>query len=56
MDQKARKLMAMHRTLHPRDDIDNMRQEKEEEEDSPALKIALTHQYENFRTPSKRPK
>ena len=32
--------MTMHKTLHPRDNIDCMRLEKKEEVDSPALGIA----------------
>ena len=35
MDQRARKLMTMHKTLHPREDVDRLLyQEKREEEDS----------------------
>ena len=41
MDQMTRKHMMMHKGLHPRDDV--MCQEKKEEEDMPALKIASTH-------------
>ena len=36
--------MTTHKTLHPRDDIDYMYQEKKEEEDSLALRTELTHQ------------
>ena len=44
MDQKTRKLITMHKALHPRDDVDRLRREMKEEEDLPALKIALMHQ------------
>ena len=37
----------MHKALHSRDDIDYMSQEKKEEEDLPALKIAWMHQYDD---------
>ena len=45
MNQRTRKLMAMHKAL-----IDYMYQEKREEEDLPALKTALTHRYNNLKT------
>ena len=35
----------MYKALHPRDDKDCMCQEKEEEEDLPAFKVALMHRY-----------
>ena len=36
----------MHKALHLSDDIDRLYDsKKKEEEDTPALKIALTHQY-----------
>ena len=38
MNQRTRKLMTIHKALHPRDDIDGMYQKKEKK-DSPALKI-----------------
>ena len=38
------------KALHPRDDIDSKCQEKKEEEDLPALKIASMHQYNNTKT------
>ena len=44
------KLMTMHKPLHPKDDTDYMRQEKLEEEDSPALKITWMHQYVDSKT------
>ena len=43
MDQKTRKLMILHKALHPRDDVDS--QEKKDEEDLQELKTALTHRY-----------
>ena len=36
----------MHKALHSRYNIDYVCQEKKEEEDSPALKIAWMNQYE----------
>ena len=45
IDQRTRKLMTMLKALHLRDDVDYMFQEKREEEDLPALKTALMHQY-----------
>ena len=45
MDQRTRKRMTTHKALHPRDDIDFMSQEKKEDEDSPAFKIASMHRY-----------
>ena len=46
INQRTRKLMTMHKALHPRDHVDYSCQEKKEEEDSPLLKITLMHQYE----------
>ena len=37
----------MHKTFHPKDDIDYLCQEKKGEEDSSALKIASMHQYKD---------
>ena len=48
MDQRTRKLMTLYKALYPRDDY--MYQEKRGEEDLPALKTALTHQYNDSRT------
>ena len=42
--------MTMHMALHPTDDIDYIYQEKKEEEDSLALKIAWIHQYDDSKT------
>ena len=52
MDQRTRKLMTMHKALHPRDDVDRLYiyQKKKEEEDLSALKTALTHRYNDSRT------
>ena len=36
----------MQNALHPRDDVDRLYQEKEEE-DLPELKIALTHRHDS---------
>ena len=43
----------MIKALHLRDDIVYMSQEKKEEEDSPILKIAWMHKYENYIKKSK---
>ena len=44
MDQRTRKTMTMHETLHPRDDIDRRYvSRKERGEDLPALKTSLTY-------------
>ena len=45
MEQRTRKLMMIHKILYPRDDV-----EEKKEEDSPALKIASMHQYEDSMT------
>ena len=37
---QTRKMMTLHKTLYPRDDIDYMSQEKEEKEDSSGLRFA----------------
>ena len=42
--------MTMYKALYPWDDIDYMRQEKKEEEDSPALNEASIHQYDGSKT------
>ena len=47
MDQRTRTLMTMYKALHPRD---YMFQEKREEEDLPALKTVLMHQYNDSKT------
>ena len=51
MDQRTRKLMTMHKALHPRDDIDRLyMSRKEEGKDLPALKTALRHWYNDLKT------
>ena len=51
MDQRTRKLMTMHKALYPIDDVDRLYvSRKEEEEDLPALKTALTHRYNDSKT------
>ena len=50
MDQRIRKLMTMHKALHPRDDVDYMYLEKRGEEDLPASKTALRHRYNGSKT------
>ena len=55
MDQKTRKLMIMHKSLHPRDDVDRLciYQERREEEDLSILKTVLMHRYNDSRTTMK---
>ena len=48
MDERTRKLMTMHEALHHRDDID--RQEKKEDKDLPAFKIASMSWYNDIQT------
>ena len=38
----------MHKALHPRDNVDYICQEKEEEKDLPALKTVSTLQYNDL--------
>ena len=46
MDQRTRKQMTMNKASHPRDHVtDYMCQKKKEEENIPALKTVLMHQY-----------
>ena len=42
--------MTMHKAFNPRDDLDNISQEKKEEEYASALTIASMHQYDNSKT------
>ena len=45
----------MRKALHPRDDVDRLYvSRKEGEEGLPALKTALTHQYNDLKTTYKR--
>ena len=54
MDQRTRKLMTMHKALHPRDDVDISYVSKNSEEgDLPALKTVLTHPYNDSKTTKK---
>ena len=55
--QRTRKLMKIHKALHPRDDVDRdyMFQEKREEEDLAGLKTALTHRYNDSKIIYKNP-
>ena len=46
--------MTMHKVLNLRDNIDCMYQEKKAEEDLPALKMALTHRYNDWKTTFKK--
>ena len=51
MDQRTRKLMTIHKALHPRDDVDRPYVSREEgEENLPAMKTALTHRYNDSKT------
>ena len=51
MNQRTRKLMTMHKALHPRDDVDRLYvSRKEGEDDLPALKTAFTHRYNDSKT------
>ena len=51
MDQRTRKLMTMHKALHPETTLtDYMYLEKREEEDLPASKTPLTHPYNGSKT------
>ena len=51
MDQKIRKLITMHKALHPRDDVDRLYvSRKGEEEGLPAMKTALTLRYNDSKT------
>ena len=50
MDQRTRKLMTVHKALHPRDDIDRLYvSRKKEGEDMPVMKTVLTHQYNDLK-------
>ena len=51
MDQRTRKLMTMHKALHPRDDVDRLyMSRKEGGRGLAAMKTVLTHQYNDLRT------
>ena len=54
MDQRTRKLVTVHKDFHLRDDIVCICQEKNEEENLPALKIALINQHAESRITLKR--
>ena len=47
MNQGTRKLMTMHKALHPRDDVDRLYGGKKEEENLPIFKIASMPLYNN---------
>ena len=47
MDQRIRKLITMHKALRPIDDIDYRCEEKKKEDDLPALKVELIHQFDD---------
>ena len=54
MDQRTRKLMTMHKTIHPRDDVDRLYvYRKERGRGLASLKTALTHRYNGSKTTSK---
>ena len=51
MDQRTRKLITLHKALHPRDDIDRLYvSRKRGEEDLPVSKTALTHRCNDSKT------
>ena len=51
MDQRTRKLMTIHKALHPIDNDDRCQEKKEGEgEDLPSLRIALIHRYSDSKT------
>ena len=51
MDQRTRKLITMHKALHPRDDVDRLYvSRKKGGRGLPALKTALTHRYNDSKT------
>ena len=50
MNQRTRKLMTLHKPLHPKDKGDRLYvSRKKEEEDLLSLKTVLTHQYNDFK-------
>ena len=54
MDQRTRKLMTMHKALHPRNDVDRLYvSRKEGGGDLPASKTPLTHPYNGSKTTAK---
>ena len=56
MNERIRKFMAMHKALHPRDDINRVYLSKKEKEYSPALRITLMYPCNVSRTILKRGK
>ena len=51
MDQRTRKLMTMHKALHPRDDVNRLYvSRKERGRGLVALKTVLTHRYNDLKT------
>ena len=52
MGQRTRKLSVMHKALHFRDDVDRIYTSRKEEE-LPALKTVLMHQYNDLKTTHK---
>ena len=54
MDQRTRKLLTLHKALHPKDDVDRLYVSKKEGgRRLPALKTALTHRYNDSQTTQK---
>ena len=54
MDQRKRKTITMHKSLHPRDDVDRRYvSRKEGGRGGPALKTQLTHRYIDSKTTQK---
>ena len=56
MDQRIMKVDDDTRKIHPRDDIEDMCEEKKEKEDPPTLKKAWMHQFEILNITLKRGK
>ena len=56
MDKSTRKLMTMHKALHLRDNIDNMFQEKKDEEYLLAMWIVKMHHFKDSKNTLKRTK
>ena len=44
---EQRTLMTMHKVLHPREDIDRLKGQEKNEEESPVLKVASLYRYDH---------
>ena len=56
MGQRTRKLMTIHKVLHPKDDMHSMCYETKKEEDSLALRLALMQEFKDSNYKLKRAK